>query len=128
MVTAVAAVTALVVTAKLALVAPAATVTEAGTVAALRLLLASVTTARAPGAARPRIRLPVLLPAPVVGVGLTAATAGGGFTVSVAILDAPTDVAVMFACVAAVTAFVVTAKLALVAPPATVTEAGTVAA
>src|SRR5438477_10998135 len=128
MVTAVAAVTALVVTAKLALVAPAATVTEAGTVAALRLLLASVTIAPPTGAALPSVTLPVLPTAPVTAGGLTVTPTSGGFSVRVTILDAPTDVAVMLACVTAVTAFVVTAKLALVVPPATVTEAGTVAA
>src|SRR5437868_4806944 len=128
MVTAVAAVTALVVTAKLALVAPAATVTEAGTVAALRLLLASVTTAPPAGAALPSVTLPVLPTPSVHAALLIAARAAGGFTVSVAILAAPLYVAVMVTSVAAVTAFVVTAKLALVAPAATVTEAGTVAA
>src|SRR5881392_4273564 len=50
MVTAVTAVTALLVIAKVAVVAPAATVTEAGTVAALMLLLVSVTTAPPAGA------------------------------------------------------------------------------
>src|SRR5205814_7050269 len=129
-VTAVAAVTALVVTAKLALVAPAATVTEAGTVAALRLLLASVTIAPPTGAALPSVTLPVLPTPPVTAGGLSVTPTSGGFSVRVTILDAPTDVAVMLACVTAVTAFVVTAKLALVAPAATVTDpdAGTVAA
>src|SRR5438045_1254057 len=130
MVTAVAAVTALVVTAKLALVAPAATVTEAGTVAALRLLLASVTTAPPAGAALPSVTLPVLPTPPVTAVGLTLtpAKAAGGFTVSVAILDTPLYLSPHDALPISVTALVVTAKLALVAPAATVTEAGTVAA
>ena len=44
------------------------------------------------------------------------------------ILDAPTHVAVMLACVGTVTALVVTANVFVVAPAATVTEAGTVAA
>src|SRR5436305_5518820 len=122
------AVTALVVTANVALVAPAATVTDAGTVAALRLLLASVTTAPPAGAAVPSVTLPVLPTPPNTAAGLTVTPISGGFSVSVTILDAPTHVAVMLACVTTVTAFVVTAKLALVAPAATVTAAGTVAA
>src|SRR5437763_9153609 len=128
MITAFAAVTVLVAIGKVAVVAPAATVTEAGTVAALRLLLASVTIAPPAGAALPSVTLPVLPTPPVTAGGLTVTPTSGGFSVRVTILDAPTDVAVMLACVTAVTALVVTAKLALVAPPATVTEAGTVAA
>ncbi len=58
MVTAVTAVTALVAIAKVAVVAFAATVTEAGTVAALMLLLVSVTTAPPAGAAVPSVTVP----------------------------------------------------------------------
>src|SRR5436305_12745843 len=128
MVTAVAAVTALVVTAKLALVAPAATVTEAGTVAALRLLLASVTIAPPTGAALPSVTVPVLGTPPGTAVGLTLRPTSAGFSVSVTILDAPTHVAVMLTCVTTCTILVLTANVALVAPGATVTEVGTVAA
>src|SRR5215471_15145507 len=128
MVTAVATFTALVVIVKVAVVALAGTVTEAGTVAALRLLLASVTTAPPAGAALPSVTVPVLPLPPVTAVGKTLTLTSGGFSVSVTILDAPTHVAVMLACVTTVTAFVVTANVALVAPAATVTEAGTVAA
>src|SRR5437764_9570893 len=128
MIAAVPAVTVFVVTANLALLAPAATVTDAGTVAALRLLLANVTTAPPAGAALPSVTLPVLPTPPLTAAGLTVTPTSGGFSVSVTTLEAPTDVAVMLACVTAVTAFVVTAKLALVAPAGTVTAAGTVAA
>ena len=60
--------------------------------------------------------------------GVTVKPTNGGFSVSVTILDAPTHVAVMLACVGTVTALVVTTNVAVVAPAATVTEAGTVAA
>src|SRR6516225_2412135 len=121
MVTAVATFTTLVVIAKVAVVALAGTVTEGGTVAALRLLLASVTTAPPAGAALLSVTVPVLPTGPVTAVGFTVTPfRAGGFTVSVTILDAPTHVAVMLDCVTTVTAFVVTAKLALVAPAATV--------
>src|SRR5436190_2149172 len=119
--------TAWVVIAKVAVVALAGTVTEAGTVAAFRLL-ASVTIAPPAGAALVSVTVPVLPTPPVTAVGFTATPTSGGFSVSVTILDAPTHVAVMLACVTTVTEFVVTAKLALVAPAATVTAAGTVAA
>src|SRR5215813_13227726 len=127
MVTAVAAFTALVVIAKVLVVVPAATVTEAGTVATFVLLLASVTTAPPAGAALPSVTVPVLPAPPVTAVGFTVTPTRAGFSVSVTILDAPTHVAVMLPCVTVVTTFVVTAKLALVAPAATVIAAGTVA-
>jgi hypothetical protein len=58
-------VTGLVVTGKVAVVAPAATVTESGTVAA-GLLLASITTAPFAGAAALSVTVPVLFLAPPV--------------------------------------------------------------
>src|SRR5215831_16538036 len=127
MVTAVGTVTAaLVVTGNVFVVAPAATVTVPCTVAA-GLLLLSVTTAPPTGAALPSVTVPVLpaLPVTAVGFTLTRTKPAGGFSVIVEILDAPRDVAVMLTCVTVVTGFVVTAKLALVAPAATVTAAGT---
>src|SRR5215468_11704663 len=117
MVTAVTAVTVLVLTGNVFVVAPAATVTETGTVAAA-LLLVSVTTAPPTGAALPSVTVPVLLPTPpvtAVGFTVTPFKPAGGFSVIVEILDAPRDVAVMLTCVTVVTGLVVTAKLALVA-------------
>src|SRR5215475_3998273 len=110
MVTAVGIVTGLVLTGKVAVVAPAATVTETGTVAA-GLLLVSVTTAPPTGAALPSVTVPVLPTAPpttAVGFTLTPFKAAAGFSVIVEILDAPRDVAVMLTCVTAVTVLVVT--------------------
>ena len=93
MVTAVGTVTPLVVTANVFVVAPAATVTEPGTVAALVLLLVSVTTAPPAGAALVSVTVPVLpaLPVTAVGLTLTPSRAAGpaGFTVSVAVLTTP---------------------------------------
>jgi hypothetical protein len=58
---------------------------------------------------------------------MPASPAPPGFTVSVTILDAPAQEAVMFTDVTAGTALVDNGKVALVAPAATVTDAGTVA-
>src|SRR5262245_24481757 len=130
-VTAVTAVTAVVVIANVAVVVPAATVTDAGTVAALRSLLVSVTSAPPAGAAALSVTVPVLPAAPVTVAGLTltpASPAAGGFTVSVAVFATPSCVAVIVTAVTAVTAVVVIANVAVVAPAATVTDAGTVAA
>ena len=89
MVSAVAVVTGLVVMAKVAVVAFAATVTDAGTVAALMLLLASVTSAPPAGAAAASVTVPVL-PAPLVtDAGFSVTEASGGFTTSVTILEVP---------------------------------------
>src|SRR5215470_16357889 len=97
MVTAVTAVTALVVTGNVFVVAPAATVTETGTVAAA-LLLASVTIAPPTGAALLSVTvqvLPATPPVTAVGFTLTPFRAAGGFTVSVAVLTPPLYLAVM---------------------------------
>src|SRR3954469_17564431 len=126
MVTAVAVVTGCVVMAKLAVVAPAATVTDAGTAPAA-LLLARVTTGPPAGAAEVSVTVPVLPipPTTAVGFSVTAFSAAGGFTVRVAAFATPLEVAVMVTAVAVGTGFVVMAKLAVVAPAATVTDAGT---
>ena len=93
MVTAVDATTALVVTVKLALLAPAGTVTLAGTAATLGLLLARETTAPPLGAGPLRVTVPVedCVP-PVTLVGFSVSddrVAVGGVTVSDAVLLAP---------------------------------------
>ena len=92
------AVTAFVVTVKVALVAPAGTVTLAGTVAAAVLLLASVTTIPPLGAGPLRVTVPVEVLPPVTLVGLrltpdTVTAAEAGFTVSVADRVTPPAVA-----------------------------------
>ena len=102
--------------------------TEPEPVAAFGLLLVSVTTAPPAGAALPSVTLPVL-PRARHGRWMTLTPTNGGFSVSVTILDAPTHVYVMLACVGTVTGVVVTCELAVVAPAGTVTEpeAGTLA-
>src|SRR5260370_16830571 len=96
MVTAVDAVTALVLTVKVALVAPAATVTLEGTLAAVVLLLESATWAPPAGAAPVNVTVPVedCVP-PITLVGLSVSeervTTGGGAgaTVIEAVLVTP---------------------------------------
>src|SRR5215471_5041568 len=127
-VTTVPVVTRLVVMAKVALVAPAATVTEAGTAAALALLLVSETSAPPTGAGMASVTVPVLPAPPVTVDGLSTRDARIGFTRMVAALEAPLELAVIVTTVPVVTGLVVMAKVALVAPAATVTEAGTAAA
>jgi len=88
MVTAVDAVTALVLTVKAALVAPAATVTLEGTLAAAVLLLESVTSAPPDGAGPLNVTVPVeVCVPPITLVGLSVSdesvTAGGGAGVTV---------------------------------------------
>ena len=127
------ALTAMVVTVKFALVDPAGTVTLVGTLAAVELS-ASVTTAPPEGAAAVKVTVPVedLPPATLVGLTDTedkdAAVVDAGFTVSVADRNTPPSDAVMLTKVEAVTELVVSVKLALVAPAATVTLAGTLTA
>ena len=132
MLTDVAVVTELVVTVKVALVAPAATVTLAGTVAAAVLLLESDTAAPPLGAAALRVTVPVEEVPPTTLVGLTVTEdnvgdAGGGFTLSAANRVVLPRLAESWTVVPAL-GNVVIVKLALVAPAATVTLAGTVAA
>jgi len=95
MVTVVEAATALVLTVKVALLAPAATVTLEGTLAAVVLLLESVTCAPPVGAGPLSVTVPVDEFPPVTLVGLSVneesvgAGGGAGVTVSVADLVAP---------------------------------------
>jgi len=135
MVTAVDAVTALVLTVKVALVAPATTVTLEGTVAAAVLLLESATCAPPAGAAPLNVTVPVENCAPpttLVGFSVSeervGAGGGAGATVIEAVRVTPPKAAEMVTAVDAVTALVLTVNVALVAPAATVTLAGTLAA
>ena len=84
-------VTVLVVTVKVALVAPEATVTLAGTVATAVLLLDSVTTAPPLGAAPLRVTVPCeeLPPVTLVGFSVSEDRVKAGETVSEAVCVAP---------------------------------------
>ena len=103
---------------------PPATVTEARGVA-LELLDERLTTIPPVGAAPLSVTVPVEVEPPVTEVGLTLKLDGeGGVTVSVAVTDFPPAVAVMVAGVEDETGVVAIVKVAVVAPPATVTLAG----
>src|SRR6266850_6812332 len=134
MVTAVEAATALVLTVNVALMTPAATATVEGTLAAVVLLLESVTCAPPVGAGPLSVTVPVeeFPPVTLVGFSVSEERVGGGggagVTVSEADLVAPLKVAEMATVADAATALVLTVKVALVAPAATVTLEGTLAA
>jgi len=118
-----------VVTVKVAEVAWAATVTLAGTVAAAVLLLDSVTTAPAGEALPVSVTVPVELVPETTAVGLTATEEiAAGLTVRVGLKLTPSREAVIDTVAVEATPNVVTVKVAEVAPEATVTVAGTVAA
>jgi hypothetical protein len=135
MVTAALAVTVRLVTVKFAVVAPASTVTVVGTVAALVLPLVSATSAPPLGAAPLKLTVPWAVMPPVTLMGLTATEdrlaggggGGGGCTVSAAVRVTPLNVAETTAVFVVATDTVLMVKLALIAPAATVTLAGTVA-
>ena len=121
-----------VVIANVAVVAPAGTVTETGTLAET-LELVSVTTTPPAGAAPLRVTVPVTPAPPTTDAGLTVTDvsetdAAAGFTVSAAVLETTPLVAVIVTAVTAVTVVVVTLNVAVVAPAATVTDTGIVAA
>src|SRR5712692_6614873 len=127
------AVTDTVVTLNVVLVLPAGMVTLpiAGTLATAVLLLKRVTTAPPVGAAALKVTVPVEDAGPTTLVGLSASvgsvTGGGGAgseTVSRAVLVRPPKEAEIVMVVDAVTEVVVTLKLAVVVPAATVTLAG----
>src|SRR6266481_1220698 len=132
MVTDVEAVTLLVFTVNIALLAPAATVTLAGTVAAAVLGLERGRAAPPLAAGPLRVTVPVEGDPPVTLMGLSAIADSvaepGGATLSEAILVRPAYIAEMVTAVELVTALVLTVNVALVAPAETVTLAGTVAA
>jgi hypothetical protein len=122
-----------VVIVKFALVAPDATVTLAGAVATAVLLLVRVTTAPPDGAALVSLTVPFDAAPPATLVGLTESDdseAGGGgvVTVNPAARLTPLYAPLIVAEVDEVTEIVPTVNVAFVAPAATVTLAGTVAA
>ena len=119
-------------TVKLALVCPACTLTLEGTVATDVLALESVTVAPPEGAAALRVTVPLELFPPVTLVGLRVSDESvteddEGLIVSVACWEVLPSVAVIVAVVIEETNVVVTVKLALVDPLATVTLLGTLA-
>jgi hypothetical protein len=123
--------TAWLVTVKLAVVEPAVTTTVAGTVAAAVLSLDRLTVrwAAVPTAGTFSVTVPIELAIPprtLVGFKFTE-TATTGFTESVALAD-PFKVAVIIGLAAELTTLEVTVNVAVVAPVATITLAGTVAA
>lgn len=115
------------VTAKVAVLAPDATVTEAG-VASNALLSASVTTVPADGAALFSVTVQELVPpdASEAGLQLNATGVAGTRRLNDAVAEEPLKLAVITAVLGAVTAAAVAAKVAVLLPAATVTEAGTV--
>ena len=105
------------------------TVTVDGTVATPVLLLDSVTTIPLDGAAALSFTVPCdLLPPPTLaGLSVNEESVGGN-TVRAALCDALPTEALIVRLVELATDFALTVKLALMAPAATVTLAGTVAA
>jgi hypothetical protein len=123
------AVTVDVVIVKVALVAPAATVTFAGTVATAVLLLVSVTDAPPVGAGPFNVTVPVEEVPPFTVDGLSVTLVGiGALTARFADFVVPLNTAEMLTVALAATGLVVIVNVALVAPAATVTFAGTCAA
>jgi hypothetical protein len=118
--------TALVVMLKVAVVAPEATVTELGTAAAL-LLLERLAENPAEGAGLARVTVPVEATPPATLVGLTATVEMVGAEIARVAVEVPLRVAVMVALTLVATATVVTVKVAVLEPDATVTLLGTVA-
>lgn len=113
--------------------APAGTVTVAGTVAAAVLLDARLTTNAVGVTALSVIVAVEFARPPRTDVGLSVSVlnvtdATAGFTVNVVVLLTPRDDAVITAGVLATTDVVLMANVAVVAPAATVTDAGTTAA
>jgi len=130
-VTCLSAVTAVVVTLNVAVVAPDGTMTLGGTVA-VGSELTRPTRVPPAGAAALKVTVPVAVPPPwtLVGATLTEVSvteAAGARTINVAVLLTPPSVAVRIAGVSAVTAAVAMSKVALVVAAGTVTLAGTVA-
>jgi len=120
-------VTAIVFTVNVPVVAPPAIVIELGTVAEVELLVRVIERPVA-GAAEPMVTVPVEGVPPITDVGLTVSDERvGAVIVSVALAEVLFAVAVMLAVEFVATGVVLTVNVAVVAPPATVTVAGTVA-
>jgi hypothetical protein len=118
--------TGLVVTVKVAVVVPAATVTDAGTWAAAVLLEVNVTTAPPAGAGPSRVIVPVEGAPPTTEIGSRPTEVrAGAVTVKVAVRVTLLKTAVIVTSVSALTPAVAAVKVAVVAPAATVTDAGT---
>jgi hypothetical protein len=115
--------------AKVAVVTPAGTVTDAGTVKAGLLLDAAAANPPAPAAfVSDTVQVAVPPEAIVPGLHARPESAGGVMTASEKVFEAPFRLAVSTAVASAVTLPTLAGKLALVAPAATVTDAGTVTA
>ena len=112
-----------------ALAAPEATVTEAGTVT-FALLLDRLTGSPPTEAAAVNFTVQLLVPAPVsdAGLQLIPLNASAAFTVTAAVAVAPDALAVTVTLCNVEALPAVAVNVALVAPEATVTEAGTVSA
>lgn len=117
------------VSSKVAVVAPAGTVTVAGTVPRLALLEVRFTTKPPVGATLLSVTVPVALLPPTTEAGANVRSVNAGALIArFAVPDLPLAVAVIVAVTGAATPVVVTVKVPVVAPAATVTVAGTVAA
>jgi len=120
---------AIVVTGKVAEIAPAGTVTEVGTVATAVLLDVSVTTVPPVGAGPVRVTFPVPPAVPVIVCGATVRSdMPAAVTVTVLVTLAPFAVAVTVTVAFAATAIEVNGKVVVVALAGTVAVAGTVPA
>jgi hypothetical protein len=118
--------TGVVAMAKLTVVAPPGTVTVEGTPAKPESELRG-TGKPAAGAGEPRCSVPVELTPPTTTVGVRVIErSSGGLTVSVVVRVTPLKVAEIVAVELAATGIVEIEKVATVAPPGTVTVAGTV--
>lgn len=119
----------LVVTVNIFVVVPAATTTFAGTVARLLLELVNATVAPPAGAAVVSVTVPLALLPPVTldrprvsAASAGTGAAGAGLTVNVVVVVRPPEVADKVPMVVLATAAVAMPKVALLAPPRTVTS------